>query len=140
MGKSKVDRKTAAQEFEQWLDYNKIRAKKRLENENSSDLVVELIQDGSVIVDLEKKSIKYTLAHPITDKSGAAIYQDIEIKSRVTLAQFSQELSQISVKLDDGISRVTAMVAASSGLNVNLLTGLDMADFETLQAIVIFLL
>ena len=140
MGKSKVNKEVAEKEVLAFLKYNKIRERVIKKHQDNVDAIVDLIMDGDMVVDNEKHSITYKLPFPILSLDGTPIYSEICIKNRVTLQTFSEAFNSISAKLEEGIARVMAIIAAASGLNVNLLKTLDMASFSAIQNVAVFLL
>lgn len=140
MRKSKVDRKVAAQEVGQWLDYRKISERKRAKNPEILEANIDSVEDGFLCFDHTKKEAIYTLNHPIEDKNGAVIHDKLTLKSRINMSEYNQAFNSFSKSTEEGIARTLAYISASTGISVNLLILLESSDFNDLQNLVFYFL
>ncbi len=129
MNKVPIDQATI--EVNEWLDYKKISDKRREDNKESIDSLVESICDGTLEFDGSAHTIKQNLKIPFESGLKELVY-----KSRITVKDINQHMKGVSVSDID--SRVVAYVAALTNTAKGIILNLDTEDYKVGQSIAIF--
>lgn len=130
----KVTIEVASSEMEAWLDYKKISQKKRDNNADSIDALVDAVVDGTLSFQEDHK-ILHKLKFPI---EGESPVEELVYKPRVNMRTLHLHLQ--GVKGNDGDGRMTAYAAAVTSTPKDVITRLDTEDFSIAQSIAGFFL
>lgn len=133
----KIAKEVAIQEFNDWMDYKKVKENKREEAKTQIDELVNAIMDGVLTID-ENKNIIHTLEFPIQNQSGETTVSKITYKPRLNVRELNDKLK--AVKGADGDGRILAYAKALTGENTGILGNLDTEDYRITSSIVMFFL
>jgi hypothetical protein len=132
-----VDLDTARKEIEGWLDFKKIREKKREDYRGSIDNLISLVQEGVLRVN-EDNSITQELGFPV-DMGGTAPVSEVKYKARLEVRELREKLS--TLKTGDAIdNRLIANFCALTGQGVGFQGKMDTSDISIANEIIVFFL
>lgn len=131
MIEQKVPHETAAKEVEEYLDFKKVSNKKREEQKDSIETIVDSIVSGTLSID-ENKNIVQELSFPI----GNGTIPTLSYKPRLTAQAINTRMK--GVKGTDVDARIMGYAAALTDKSPALLGDLDTEDLRICQAIVSF--
>jgi hypothetical protein len=132
-----VNLETARKEIEGWLDYKKIRDKKREDYQSSINSLVSLVQEGVLTVN-EDKSITHILNFPV-DMGGPNPITEVKYKARLEVRELREKLANL--KTGEAIdNRLIANFCALTGQGVGFQGKLDTSDISIANEIIVFFL
>jgi len=131
-----VTREVAEKDINRWLDYRRIRKKKREKNEDGINELIELVEDGIISVD-EDCNITLELQQPIKNATGSTAVQNLVFKPRLKQQEVSKHLKGAGTDVD---ARVSAYIAAATEQSKGVLSKLDVSDYNIAQSIALFFL
>jgi hypothetical protein len=131
----KICREVAEQEVGSWLDFKKVKDKKREDNKDNIDALVEAVMDGIVTI-TEDKTIIQRLSVPIGANSEAITQISFKPRLKVSTVRVCTQ----GIKSTDTIGIAGGYVSAATGVDRNVINTMDMEDFSVSQSIVIFFL
>ena len=135
MSKGKNNREACAKEFDAWLDFKRVSASKRADNEANEKVLVDAMEEGSLTINPDDSfSMKYDLVFPIGNEGQI---KSMTFKSRMTVAD-KKPLAKVDPMDADG--RLAAILAALSGQHTRILGELDTEDMRTLQSLAVYFL
>ena len=129
-----VSREVAQSEIDKWLDHKKISAKKREQQKDSIDSLVDAVVEGTLVLK-EDFTLVHTLKFP-TD--GESPIKTLEYKPRLKMDIVHAHLQ--NVKSTDADGRVAAYVAALTTKSKTIVKALDTEDYSVAQSIAVFFL
>jgi len=130
-----VDLDTAKREIEGWLDFKKIREKKREDYRSSIDNLVSLVQEGVLRVN-EDYSITHVLNFPVDMGAGNPV-TEVKYKARLEERESREKLA--ALKTGDAIdNRLIAKFCALTGMGIGFQGKLDSSDSSIANEIIIF--
>lgn len=135
---SAVAREVAEKEFESWMDFKKIPAKKRESNKEYGEKIIEAICDGRLILNEEDHTFTQKLFFPIQEEGGSTAVSTLNFKPRVKTETIHIQMN--GVKPGDADRRVLAYVAALTGVPKALIAKLDTEDYDVCQSFSVFFL
>jgi hypothetical protein len=133
----KITEARAIEDFENWLDYKKIRDKKRSSFQDSEESIIAAIMDGSLVI-CEDFKIEYTLLFPITNDKGEITLEKIKLKPRIKAHEIESKMK--GVKANDIDGRIRGYISALSGQNSAIIKKLDTEDYGILREIASYFL
>ncbi len=133
----KVTRKVAELEVTKWLDYKKVKDKKRENLQDQIDIMVDAIIDGSLVLDQDFK-FTHTLSFPIENANGEVTVKSLTYKPRLSVQEITSRMK--GIKSNDPDARVVGYVAALTDKPRAVLTDLDTEDNAIAQAFALFFL
>lgn len=125
----------AIKEINEWLDYKKVRPKKRETNEDSIEELVDAIECGDLIFDKDTKELKLQLAVPLGTNEQI---KELTFKARISVGEVHPYLKKI--KTGDGDGRLLAYVKALTNETDILIESMDTGDQSLATCIVVFFL
>lgn len=132
MAAKAINNKTARQEVEKWLDFKRVKAKKRQESEDSIESMIESFEDGTLVLK-EDHSIDMKLTFEVgNDKE----IKTLNFKPRLTTGEITKRLKVLKNPTTD--ERIMAYISALTGQNTAILSELDTEDSRIAQNISIF--
>lgn len=131
---SAVSKSVAIDDINRWLDAKRIREKKREQNKDLIDVLVEAVEDGILIVQ-EDNSLTMDLAFGIGE--GESI-KKLTFKPRLRIDEVKPHLER--VKSSDGDGRLMAYVTALTGQPTKLIYSMDTSDQSLATSIALFFL
>ena len=131
-----ISKEQASTEFEAWLDFKKVKEKKKTDNAESADEIITEIIDGNAIIK-EDKTIVYTLQFPLSNGDKVTL-QQLEFKPRINVREITSNLR--GVKSQDVDGRILAYVTSLTGQPTGVLKGLDTLDWAFCQNIATYFL
>lgn len=134
---SKVDNQTATMEITRWLDFKKVGEKKREDNQQFIDSLIEAVENGSVTID-EKNNLVYTLPDPVLSDDDEPVLETLTFKPRITVKELNSKLK--GVKTDDADGRILAYVSAITGENAGTISRMYSEHYAVCTSIVMFFL
>lgn len=130
-----VDKKTASNEVEGWLDFKKVPASKRESMKATIDNFIDAICDGILTIDATTHVVTHNLSFPIgTD----AKIEKFEYKPRINMGTVNLHLQ--GVKSSDADGRLCAYVAALTSKPKAVIVQMDTEDNAIAQLIALFFL
>jgi hypothetical protein len=133
----KVDRIQAEEEFDNWLDFKKIRSSKKESNKDFGEQIIDAICEGDLSIDKDH-NLSYKLGVSLEDENGAEKLSKLTFKPRLKVHELNSKLK--GVKSDDGDGRIVAYVSAITGQPGGIIRNLDTSDYGICQAIVMYFL
>jgi len=133
----KIAREVAELEFNQWLDFKKVRENKRTENKQFENLILDAMETGDVTID-GQKNINFKLSLPILDDAGKPFLETFVFKPRIQVHELNNKLKGIAPADIDG--RIAAYIAAISGQNIGLVGKMYTEDYSICQAVAMYFL
>lgn len=137
MSMKTVSHEAAVQEVERWLDFKKVKDKKRAESESFIEILVGAVEDGLLTIDKDLM-MKYSLLVPVKDDNDAEVFSELTFVPRIQVGEINKKLR--GIKADDADGRVVAYIAALTKKNTGMITKLFTEDYSVCQSIVMFFL
>lgn len=137
MKKNIIVEETAIQDFERWLDYKKVKNKKRADNKEQEEVIVDAIMDGSLIVEKDCY-IEFKLDFPLENEKNEPTFESFKFKPRIKVFELNSKLK--GVKSSDVDGRIVAYIAAVTGQNAGIIKKLDTQDYNICQAVIMYFL
>lgn len=134
---TKIARQAAVQDFEQWLDFRKVKEKKREESISQQEELISAIEEGLLVID-EDKNLILKLIYPITNPQGEVTIPELKFKPRLTVHELNVKLKGTSATSVD--ERIVGYAAALTGTSKNIIEKLDTEDYRTISSIVMYFL
>jgi uncharacterized UPF0160 family protein len=116
-----IDKISATKEVDNWLDYRRVRVKKRKENEDSINELIEAFEEGILVLDPETRVITQNLIWEVGTKKA------LTFKPLLTVGDSQRRLQ--SVKSTDGHAMLAAYVAELTGENSGIIGGMNTEDY-----------
>ena len=130
-----VDLDTARKEIEGWLDYKKIRDKKREDYRGNIDNLISLVQEGVLRVN-DDHSITHVLNFPVDMGAGNPV-TEVKYKARLEERETRERLA--ALKTGDAIdNRMIAKFCALTGMSIGFQGKLDSSDSSIASEIILF--
>lgn len=130
-----IPKETAEKEINSWLDYKRIKAPKREENQKIIDALVSDIQNGYLEFDEESMEFTYKLQFPLNAEGGNGIDR-LTFVPRLTGADLEPYLK--NAKAGDSDGRLRAYICALTKQPTAIIKKLDTCDMETCTNIALF--
>ncbi len=115
-----MTRETAVKEVNDYLSFKGMRPKRRKEKEESIDVIIDCVEDGTVSIDPETRILKHKLIHPIKGT------KEFNYKARINQGKIATRLRMSSSS--DGHSAIACYVAELSDNNITFVGMLDTED------------
>ena len=131
----KVSLDVARQEMDKWLDYKKVKAKKRESFSEHIDTIVEGIVDGSLSLDDKTMVFTHTLSFPV-GKDGNIT--ELTYRPRLMVQEINAGMK--GVKANDVDGRIVRYIAVLTEKPSAIISNLDTEDNSVAQAFVQFFL
>lgn len=130
-----VDRETAEQEIESWLDAKKIFPSTREDSKDAIETLIEAVMYGVLTYNKdEQHKLTHQLQFPLGEE-GLTV-ATFEYKHRINDKILQKYMKGVSGK--DGDARINATLAALTGQPRGIIEGLDTIDKKVANAIVVF--
>lgn len=136
--KDKVTVEVAEKEVDLWLDYKRVKSKKRENLAPQIEVLVDGIVDGSLVLDHQSFVFKQILLFPLKNSKGDVTVASISYKPRLNVKQINAKMK--GVKPTDADARVVGYIAALTDEATEVLTHLDSEDNSIAQAFATFFL
>ena len=130
-----VSKQIATDEITKWLDSKGVRAKKRKENEDSIEELIESVEEGYLIVDDETNELVLELATPLGSEGQI---KEFRFKPRLTVGEVHPFLKKLKVGDNDG--RLLAYAQALTGQPAAVINSMDTGDQGLIVTITLFFL
>jgi len=122
-----VSPEVAKKEVEKWLDFRRVRKRKREENESTINELIEAFEDGILILDPETHVIKQKL---LFDKAGK---KELNFKPSMSVGEGQRALK--GIKTTDSHGMLLAYVSELTGEVKEVLRQLDSEDYGIARTI-----
>jgi len=132
-----VSYEVASQLVEGWLDYKKIKERKREAFSEAQEALVQAVMDGELKLD-ELYNMTYMLNVPIEDENGEVVIDKLVFKPRLKVSEV--ETKKKGLKGDDPDNKILAYIAGSTLQNTAIIKKLDTADYNFCSNIILFFL
>ena len=132
----KLNQELAKKEITTWLDYKKIKPKKREEQSESVEMLVEAFMDGDLVLNEETFVLTQKLVWPLKDEDGKDSVMELNYKPRLRLADVKTKLTK--VKTNDIQGMLLCYMSGLTQENSGLLATLDTEDYRLAQTITSF--
>lgn len=133
----KITEEVARREVGKWLDYKKVKDKKRENLEAQIDVIVDNIVDGTLVLDSDHK-FTHTLSFPLTNAKGEVTLKSVTYKPRLTVKEINSKMS--GIKASDADGRVIGYIAALTDQPSAIIANMDTEDNSLAQAFATFFL
>lgn len=133
----KITREQAEAEVTAWLDKKKIFQSTRERLEDNVELLIDAIQEGTLVLNQDDWKFTHTLLHPFGSDESA------KITSLVYRSRLNDKLLKPcvqGVKANDADGRLLAYIAALTDQSRGLLESMDSVDKKIAMAIAVFFL
>jgi len=133
MSGEKINRETAVEDINRWLDARRVKDRKRETFKEQIDVLVDAVMDGLLVVRKEDNHLVHTIEFPA--KTEAPI-KTLEYKLRITVA----ELHAAQAAETNVTSNTTfyAYIQALTGVVKQTLLKFDSSDYNICQAVAVF--
>lgn len=121
----------AIKEVDSWLDFKRIRAKKREEHKDAIENLIECFEEGIMTLNEDTKEITVNLLFPV---EGA--FDKLVFKPRISGDQLAPYAR--NVKSSDGRAVINSKIACATGQNISLIYKLDTEDQSIVDSIAFF--
>lgn len=129
---SKIAREVAENEVKAWLDFKNIKDKKRDENQDSIDSIIDAVCDGLITIDSDFV-LTQKLMFPIGSKGEIT---QLSFKPRMKLS--TVRICTQGIKTTDSLGFAGGYISAATGEDRNIINSMEMDDFVLSQSVVIF--
>jgi len=133
----KIDYEVAQQEIAEWLEFKHVSERKRADNEESEEVLVDNLAEGYLKVN-ENKSLEYTLKEPVQDDDGNVVLEKLTFKPRIRVGELNNRLK--GVKPTDVEKRQLAYIAAVTNEAPGKLSKIFTEDYELCSAVINYFL
>lgn len=127
--KTKVNRETAVEELNKWLDAKRITGNKRKSNEEIEEELIDAIEDGWLVLN-DDFTFTQRLKFPI---QGTTEINELKHAFRVKVGELNAKLR--GVKTDDIVGRVLTYVSVLTDQPKGIIGALDTADYSVASSI-----
>ena len=134
---SKIPLKTAEAEVDKWLDYKKVKDKKRENNKEQIELIVDAVCDGTLVLD-DKFVFTHKLLFPLGSSENEGKIKELKYRPRLMVREINAKMK--GVKANDPDGRIVSYIAALSDQPSGIISSLDTEDNSLAQQIVSFFL
>lgn len=131
----RVEREVALKEVEAWLDYKRVKSKKRESYQDQIDVLVDAVSDGSLVLDDESFELTYNLIFPFGEEEKIT---ELKFKPRLSVGEVNKYMR--GVQATDIDKRLQAYVSALTGQPKGVIQAIDTEDSSVINAIVVFFL
>jgi len=133
---TKVERSVAERDVRGWLDFKNISDRKRTDNNDQIEALIEAVQDGAISIDEQSKEIIQKLRIPIKNDEGETTVESLTYVPRVKVYELHDKLE--GVKGSDVHGMVLAYASALTKQKKVVLKHMDSGDYSIAQTISIF--
>jgi hypothetical protein len=133
----KIDRETATQDFNRFVGKLKVKERKLKKLEEEKEAVIELIEEGSAIVD-ESGILTYKLDFPVENDQGEAILSELKFRgARISVDDLEKNLQGNA----SDMQKARNTLALLTGSNAAYLKKMDGDDYtDIMNSVVAFYL
>jgi len=125
-----MDEKSAKLEVEKWLDFKRVKPKKRTDNEDSIQIMIEAFEEGVLTLDEKTHEITQHLTFEAAGKKS------VTYKPRLKVGESQRRLK--GVKSTDGHAMLMAYVSELTGENSAVISDFDSEDYGIARTIATF--
>lgn len=127
-----LSKELAIEEVNKWLDFKKVKEKKRVAYKDAIEGLADAISEGSLILN-EDFTFTQTLDFPVgADKQ----FKTLNYKARIDVATIQKYMNGVST----GDGRILATIAALSGQAKEVVSKMDTEDYSVASSVAIFFL
>jgi len=126
----KVNFETATKEVEKWLDFKKIKPRRREQLQALIDTLVDSVQVGQLVLE-DEMSFRMTLDFPVAEMS------ELKFKPRITDAELSKYKRNIK-GADAWDTQQLVLLCGLTEQTTEIIKRMDTNDRNTADAIIIF--
>ena len=120
-----ISKDVAIKEVDRWLDYKRIKPRKRENLSDNIEAMVDAVMDGTLV--LEKNyDWTHNLTFPLENDKGEVTVDKLSYKSRIMVRDINSRMK--GIKAGDGDARVIGYVSALTGEPAGVLNTLDTED------------
>lgn len=128
-----LPREQAEKEVNDWLDFKKMKPRRREEKKDAIEKLIEAVMDGDFVIDSETFKIKYKLSHPL---KAEVVTDELIFSPRANAGAIQGAMND--VKSDNVYETITAYVAVLTDKHKNVIKKLDVEDYNMANRIAIF--
>lgn len=127
-----VAKEVAELEINKWLDYKRVKDKKREAYKDAIETLIDAVSEGYLVVNED-----FTLTHSLAFPVGAeGAFKELVYKPRIDVATI-QKYANGAI---GGDARVLATIAALSGQATTIISKMDTEDYGIASSVAIFFL
>lgn len=129
---TKISKEVAIEEVNKWLDYKKIKEKKRIAFKEAIESLVEAVCDGCLVL---KEDFTFTqmLEFPVGANKE---FKSLDYRPRIDVSTIQKYANGATT----GDARILATLAALSGQAKEVIAKMDTEDYSVASSIAIFFL
>ncbi len=127
-----VSKEIAEKEIEKWLDFKKVKAKKKEAYKDAIESLVDAVSEGSLVLN-EDFSLTHKLIFPVGNEGA---FKDLTYKPRIDVATIQKYANGAT----SGDARVLSTIAALSGQASTIISKMDTEDYGIASSVAIFFL
>lgn len=129
----KIKPEVAAQEIDKWLDLKSVPNRKRENNAEHVEALVDAVANGKLIMEPDG-FITLKLSHPTGEKGDGV--KELKFKPRIKVSTLGAQLQ--GLKAGDAIGIMVGYISAITGEAKGVIKDLDLVDYDLAQSIAIF--
>ena len=126
----KVNLETATKDVERWLDYKKVKPRRREQFQAFIDTLVDAVQVGQLVLE-DDMTFKMNLDFPVAETS------ELKFKPRISDTQLSNYKRNIK-GADAWDTQQLVLLCGLTDQSTAIIKGMDTSDRNTADAIIIF--
>jgi len=132
----KVSREVAEADFQKWLDFKRVKEKKRVDSKQQEEELINAIEEGQLVVDTDFNLV-LKLDFPLSHE-GTITVSELKFKPRITVGEINAKLKGVSQNSAD--DRIVAYVSALTNSSLSVINKLEVEDYRIASSIVIYFL
>ena len=121
----------AEMEIDKWLDFKKVRAKKREDQKDAIETLVYAVAEGDLILKEETHELVQNLIHDYGDEVR---FDKLTFAPRLNMGKVRRNLKGVKIS-DDSLGYIMAYVATLTSQPKAMIDALDSDDYKIGQAI-----
>lgn len=129
---SKISKELAVLEIEKWLDFKKVKPKKREAYKDAIESLTDYVAEGILVLN-EDFSLTQNLDFPIGIEKQ---FKSLDYKARIDVSTLQRQMSGVST----GDGRILATIAALTGQEKAIVSKMDTEDYSVASSIAVFFL
>lgn len=134
----KIPLKTAEAEIKKWLDFKKVKPKKRESLQDNIDSMVDNIVDGTLVLDDKTFVLTHALSFPLENDKGEVTVKELVYKPRIQVRDINVKMK--GLKPTDADGRIIGYTRALTDQPAEVIKSLDTEDNTLAQHITGFFL
>jgi len=127
-----VSYEVAKKDIDSWMDFKKMKASKRKNNEEAIEGLIESISYGDLILNSDH-TLTQKLSLPIENKEGEVTVTELIFAPRINMKMVNQRLKKVAY--GDIDNKIIAYIRTLTGQQAPVIEALDTEDFSIARTI-----